>query len=119
MQKHKFALLSIILLFSGVSQALAITFEEIAGTYEGWRTETSANGTIRYWERDEILLDGSFYTWLENENGVYAMYSVLTLDEDGNIEGPYAGLLKINGPELQIKNRDGRFSVHAVVHRTE
>jgi hypothetical protein len=96
--------------------------EEIAGTYEGWRTETTASGTIRYQERDEILPDGSFYTWLvDEENGiVYTMFSVLTLDDDGNIEGPYADLLKIRGRHLSINYRvDAENAVHASAHRID
>ena len=108
-------------LLLGLTEAVALTFEEIAGRYEGWRTETSATGTIHYQETDEILPDGTFTTWLvDQEHGiVYTMTSVLTLDENGNIAGVYSGILDINGPQLQIKARDGRYSVHAVTHRTD
>jgi hypothetical protein len=112
------SLIILIILFLGWS-AFAITLAEIAGTYEGWRTETSPTGTIRYLEMDQILPDGTFNTWLfDEEHGiVIAQTSVITLDEDGNITGPWAGYLKIHGPQLQIKARVGEFAVHAVTHR--
>jgi len=113
--------LSLILLLGGFSQVQAVTLDEIAGTYEGWRTETSPEGTIRYLETDEILPDGTFYTWLlDEERGILtSQTSVITLDEDGNIVGVWAGIMKIHGPELQIKGRSGEFAVHAVMHRTD
>src|SRR5258705_247403 len=120
MERNKFVILTF--LFCGLVQASAITFQEIAGTYEGWRTETTAGDTIRYGERDEILPDGSFYTWLtDEENGiVYTMFSVLTLDEDGNITGPYAGILKIQGRHLSINYRiDAHNAVHASTRRID
>jgi hypothetical protein len=93
---------------------------EIAGTYEGWRTETTSTGTIRYEEMDEILPDGSFYTWLVDPNGiVYTMYAVLTINADGTIGGPYAGILEINGRHLSIHLRTESGSVHASTHRTD
>jgi len=115
--------LSLAFLLHGFVQARAVTLAEIAGTYEGWRTETSPDGTIRYLEMDEIMPDGTFFTILvDEENGiVIGQLSTITLDEDGNIVGVWAGLLKISGPQLQIKAKaeSGNFSVHAVTHRTE
>jgi hypothetical protein len=122
MQANRRFLLSLVFLLCGLTQVSATTLEEIAGTYEGWRTETTASGTIRYQERDEILPDGFFYTWLlDEEHGiVYTMFSVLTLDEDGNIEGPYAGILKIRGRHLSINYRvDAENAVHASAHRID
>ncbi len=122
MERNRFVILWLAFLLCGLVQASAITFQEIAGTYEGWRTETTAGDTIRYEERDEILPDGSFYTWLsDEENGiVYAMFSVLTLDEEGNITGPYAGILKIQGRHLSINYRiDAHNAVHASTHRID
>ncbi len=113
--------LSLVFLLHGPLQARAVTLQEIAGTYEGWRTETSATGTILYREMDEILPDGTFNTWLaDEEHGiVITQTSIITIDEDGNIAGPWVGILKIHGPQLQIKARSGEFGVHAVTHRTE
>jgi hypothetical protein len=120
MKRNKLSLLCIILIFCGWVQASAITLVEIAGTYEGWRTETTAAGTIRYQETDEILPDGSFYTTLVDQNGfVYAMYSVLTINDDGTIGGPYAGILEIHGRHLSIRARNELGSVHASTHRTD
>jgi hypothetical protein len=113
--------LSLVLLLLGFAQTMAVTLEEIAGTYEGWRTETTPTGTVRYLETDEILPDGTFNTWLINEDRgvVIAQTSVITVDEDGDITGPWAGILKIHGRQLQIKARIEGFAVHAVTHRTE
>lgn len=121
MKTNKLFLLWIAFLVGGVVQANATTLADIAGIYEGWRTETTASGTIRYEERDEILPDGSFYTTLVDENGfVYALYSVLTLDADGNIAGPYAGILEIHGRNLSINYRvDAHNAVHASAHQTD
>ena len=121
MQRKKLIPLWLVLFLCGLVQASAITLEDIAGTYEGWRTETFGGATIRFQERDEILADGSFYTFLVDENGaVYAMFSVLTLDEDGNIEGPYADILEIHGRNLTIYNRlDAHNAVHASTHRID
>jgi hypothetical protein len=121
MQRKKLVLLWLLFVSIGLARASAITLEQIAGTYEGWRTETTASGAIRYQEIDEILPDGSFYTWLSDEQSgvVYTMYSVLTVDENGKIAGPYADILDIHGRQLQIKFRDGQFSVHASTHRTD
>ena len=121
MKTNKLLPLLIAFLVNGLVQANATTLADSAGTYEGWRTETTASGTIRYQERDEILPDGSFYTWLVDENGaVYTMFIVLTLDADGNIAGPYAGILKINGRNLTINHRvDANNAVHASAHRTD
>jgi hypothetical protein len=118
---NKLLLLSFAFLVGGLVQANATTLADIAGIYEGWRTETTDNGTIRYQERDEILPDGSFYTFLVDENGnAYALYSVLTLDADGNIAGPYAGILEIHGRNLTINYRvDAHNAVHASAHRTD
>ncbi len=98
-----------------------ITLEKIAGTYEGWRTETSAAGTVRCQERDEILPDGSFYTWLAYPDGTVAtMYAVLTVNADGTIGGPYSGILEIHGRHLSIHIQyDAHYSVHASTHRTD
>ena len=121
MKTNKLLLLWIAFLATGLVQANATTLADIAGTYEGWRTETTASGTIRYQEMDEILPDGRFYTWLLDENGVvYAMYAVLTLDENGNIAGPYAGILAIHGRNLSINYRvDAHNAVRASAHRTD
>jgi len=121
MKTNKLPLLWIALLLSGLVQANATTLADIAGTYEGWRTETTASGTIRYQETDEILPDGRFYTLLVDENGaVYALYAVLTIDADGNIAGPYAGILEIHGRHLSINYReDAHTAVRASAHRTD
>lgn len=120
MKSKKLLLLGIAFLLSGLVQANATTLADIAGTYEGWRTETFNGNTIRYQERDEILPDGTFYTWLADEHGIYAMYSVLTIDADGNIAGPYAGILEIHGRNLSIQYRvDAHNAVHASAHRTD
>src|SRR5687767_15121779 len=104
MQRKSCVVLVLAFLLSGLVQGLAVTLEDIAGTYVGWRTETSDAGTIRYEEIDEIHPDGSFYTWLTDAEGVvYAMYSVLTVNEDGSIGGAYAGILDINGRHLRIR----------------
>src|SRR6266700_2556197 len=115
MKTRKLLLSWIAFMAGGLIQVNATTLADIAGNYEGWRTETTPSGTIRYQETDQILPDGSFYTWLTDENGaVYTMYSVLTLDENGNIAGPYAGILKINGRNLSINYRvDAQDAVHA------
>jgi hypothetical protein len=120
MKRNKLLLICAVLIFSGWVQASATTLAEIAGTYEGWRTETTAAGTIRYQEMDEILPDGSFYTTLADQNGiVYAMYSVLTINDDSSIGGPYTGILDINGRHLSIRVRNDLGSVHASTHRTD
>jgi hypothetical protein len=121
MKTNKPLLLWIAFMVGGLVQANATTLADIAGNYAGWRTETTPGGTIRYQETDQILPDGSFYTWLADENGaVYTMYSVLTLDENGNIAGPYAGILKINRRNLTINYRvDAQNAVHASAHRTD
>jgi len=121
MKTRRILFVSLACLLHGSLQARAVTLEEIAGSYEGWRTETSPSGTIRYSEMDEILPDATFNTWLvDEEHGiVIAQTSVISIDEDGNIAGPWAGILKIDGPQLQIKARSGEFAVHAVTHRTE
>ena len=120
MKMNKLLLLCAALILVRCIQASAVTLEEIAGTYEGWRTETTAAGTIRYQEMDEILPDGSFYTWLVDESGiVYAMFATLTIDEDGNIGGPYAGILEIHGRHLSIHVRNEFGSVHASTRRTD
>jgi len=121
MRTNILPLLWIIFLVSGLVQANATTLADIAGTYEGWRTETTPSGTIRYQETDEILPDGQFYTWLVDEKGVvYTMYAVLTIDEDGNIAGPYAGILEIHGRNLSINYRvDAHNAVRASAHRTD
>jgi hypothetical protein len=113
--------LSLTLLLHGSLPAWAITLEQIAGTYEGWRTETTAEGTIRYREIDEILPDGTFNIWLvDEEHGiVIAQTSVITLDANGKITGPWAGFLKIHGSQLRIKARSGEFAVRAVTRRTK
>jgi hypothetical protein len=121
MKKRRIPFLLFTFLCCGFLQARALTLAEIAGTYEGSRTETTSTGTIHYLEMDEILPDGTFNTLLiDEENGVaIAQTSVITLDEDGNIAGVWAGLLNINGPQLQIKARSGEFHVHAVTHRVD
>src|SRR3954467_15286625 len=117
MKAHKLLLLFSVLIFGGSTQAWAITLQDIAGTYEGWRTETTATGTIRYQEIDEILPDGSFNNWLVDPAGiVYTMSSVLTLNEDGTIGGPYAGILEIHGRHLSIHVRNELGSVHVATH---
>src|SRR5215204_5623082 len=118
MQIKSCVLLMLVFLLSGLTQASAVTLEDIAGTYVGWRTETSDTGTIRYEEVDEIRPDGSFYTWLTDPDGViYTMYSVLTINEDGSIGGPYSGILDINGRHLRIRaHNDSHYSVHASAH---
>src|SRR5437867_5439684 len=120
MKTKKFLLLGVTFLVSGLLQAKALTLSDIAGTYEGWRTETTVNGTIRYQETDQILPDGSFYTWLVDDSGaVYTMFSILTLDADGNITGPYAGILEFHGRHLSINYRlDANNAVHVSAHRT-
>jgi hypothetical protein len=119
MEKSKIVTLGLALFLCGLAQASPrLILEEIAGTYEGWRTETTPEGTIHYEEMDEILPDGSFYTWLVDENGVvYTMFSILTLDEEGNIEGPYAGILKISGRHLSINYHEDGYAVRASTHR--
>ena len=113
--------LSFILLLNSLVPAVSLTLEEIAGTFEGWRTETSSTGTIRYREVDEILPDGTFHSWLlDEETGtVISQTTVISLDADGKISGPWAGYLKINGNQLQIKARGDEFAMHAVTHRTD
>lgn len=98
-----------------------ITLEKIAGTYEGWRTETTPAGTVRCQEWDEILPDGRFYIWLAYPDGVFsAEYAVLTVNEDGTIGGPYGGILEIHGRHLSIHLQyDAHSSVHASTHRTD
>jgi hypothetical protein len=120
MKRNKLLLLCAALIFCSSIRAPAITLDEIAGTYEGWRTETTAAGTIRYEETDEILPDGSFFTFLVDPNGfVYALYSVLTINEDGTIGGPYADILEIHGRHLGIHIRTGLGSVHVSTHRLQ
>lgn len=121
MQTRFILLLSFIFLLGGFSPVEAVTLDEIAGIYEGWRTETSPAGTIRYLEMDEIQPDGTFNTWLldETQGIVISQTTLITLDEGGNIVGPWAGILKIHGPQLQIKARSVEFAVHAVTHRAE
>jgi protein involved in polysaccharide export with SLBB domain len=120
MKRNKLLLLCTALIFCGWVQASATTLDQIAGTYEGWRTETTAAGTIRYQEMDEILTDGSFYTWLVDPNGiVYTMYSVLTINADGTIGGPYAGILEIHGRHLSIHVRSELGSVQVSTRRTD
>ena|SRR5437899_5430921 len=120
MKRYEFSLLCAVLIFCGWVEASAITLDAIAGTYTGWRTETTTTGTIRYQEVDEILPDGSFYTTLVDQNGfVYALYSVLTVNEDGTIRGPYAGILEIHGRHLSIQVQNELGSVHASAHRTD
>jgi len=121
MKNRHILFLSCVLFLLSLVQARAVTLDEIAGTYVGWRTETTPAGTIRYVEMDEILPDGTFNTLLiDEENGIaIAQTSAITLDERGNIVGVWAGLLQINGPQLQIKARSGQSAVHAVTHRTD
>jgi hypothetical protein len=121
MQRKSSILLALIFLLSGLVQVSAVTLEDIAGTYTGWRTETSDAGTIRYEEIDEIHPDGSFYTWLTDPDGVvYTMYSVLTVNDDGSIGGAYSGILDINGRHLRIRAHYGAdYAVHASTHRTD
>ena len=74
-------------------------FREIAGTYVGWRARTTPAGTTLFKEVDQIRLDGSFHTFLIDENGnVQTTSDILTLDADGNITGPY------EDPEIQGRN---------------
>src|SRR5258705_2568493 len=121
MEKSKIVILWLAFLSCGLAQGAPLTVEDIAGTYEGWRTETRESGIIRYEERDEILPDGSFYTWLADENGaVYTMLTVLSLDEDGNVEGFYAGFMKVTGRHLSINYRDDAHNaVHASTRRID
>src|SRR5215475_7630033 len=102
MKTRLIAFLSLLFLSHGLLQARALTLQEIAGTYEGWRTEITAEGTFNYIEMDEILPDGTFTTLLvDEEHGIaIAQTSVITLDEAGNIGGIWAGLLEIHGPQL-------------------
>src|SRR4051794_2997682 len=121
MKANRFLLWCIAFMAFIAIQANAITFEEIAGTYIGWRAITTPAGTTLFKEFDQILPDGTIDTSLMDENGnVRQFSSILTLDKDGNITGSYAGILNIHGGNLIINYRpDADNAVQVMAKRFE
>jgi hypothetical protein len=122
MKANRFIHWFIAFLVCGAIHANATVFSEIAGDYAGWRVQTTPNGTTLFLEFDEVRLDGSLRTLLVDENGrAYLTFTVLTFDADGNIAGPQADVLEINGRSLSIdyRSEENNVEVKALANRMD
>jgi hypothetical protein len=106
MRTKPLAVLLCALLLSLVPMAGAITFEELAGTYVGKRTETYQNelGVLRYDEIIVITTDGLVTSYIEfNGEFLLAGSGVLDLNEDGTFGDELSmGELELHGRHLAV-----------------
>lgn len=107
MKINSFAVLVCALLLSFIPGASAVTFEELAGTYVGKRTETYASelGVLRYDEIVVITEEGMVTSYIEF-NGEFLLASTgrLDLNEDGTFGDELSmGQLMLNGRHLAVK----------------
>src|SRR5688572_25258674 len=107
MKTKSFTLLVCVLLLSFISGVSAVTFEELAGTYIGKRTETYENelGVLRYNEIVIITTEGLVTSYIEF-NGEFLLVSSgrLDLNEDGTFGDEVSmGKLTLTGRRLLVQ----------------
>jgi len=107
MKTRSFAVLVCTIVLSLIPGAGAVTFEELAGTYVGKRTETYASdlGVLRYDEIVVITTEGLVTSYIEfNGEFLLASSGTLDLNEDGTFGDELSmGKLTLNGRHLSVK----------------
>ena len=112
-------LIAVLLLFSLVLPCSALTFEELAGTYVGHRTETWPDGVHRYDEIDVFTADGFVYNYLYQDGVlIYTSSAQLRSSEDGTVWESDQFSIELHGNHLEVIANFGEIQVHVKTHRT-
>src|SRR4051812_8817015 len=102
--KTKIQLVLFAVLFTTIANLHALTFADIAGVYDGKRTERFADHIARYDQILVIMPDGYIINFVDLGNGQTDVLSgFVEMDKDGNLIGTeLSGQFKGNGNHIEV-----------------